>query len=329
MIIPAPEFDRLGLVRDLDEHAKPTGNPAEEGLLDRHNPPIGASLLESLAPEISRRVGAAVFPRNCYGRIATAGARLTEHVDRPGIDLVLSVNVLRDAAWYFEVYQGGEWKAYNDAHGAILLRSIDGLPHRREPYAGERAYQLILNYTLTPPPQVPPQFEVIRDLLSGVDIGLIGRPVTETAQLAGGRVDTGKRVSRTAFLDDRDRWGWLFEKIEAAARAQNEVWPRRDIGGGIGSLQYTEYAEGGHYGWHTDRGDEKTNEAIRRRTVSMSILLEGALAGGGIELRNGGRPHLGSGDAILFPADEEHRALPVEAGERRVLVVWLQQAGAP
>ena len=338
MIIPHPEFDRLGLIGWLEEHARETGNINEALMRDGHNPPAGEWLLHALRDAVQDYAGRhplhgrteeTIYPRNCYGRIANRGAEVIEHEDHTNIDFVVSVNVLRDAPWYLEAFVHDKWLAFNDAHGAVLLRG-NRTPHRRLPYRGERAYQLFLNYTLDPEGQnraggdepIPPQFAVVRGVLTPEEIARFDGLETENAQLGDSRVETKVRKSRTAFLDDRERWGWLFDRLNEVMHRQNAEWPRIDMRAGVESIQYTEYGPGGHYAWHTDRGDASERDGIRRRTLSMSLALEDAEAGGGVEIRHGGLPDLKPGDAAIFRADEEHRALPVERGTRRVLVAW-------
>ncbi len=333
-LIPHPEFDRLALIADLDEHAKPTDNYQEAGLLDRHNPPVGDWLLNALLEAVREYTGEdELYPRNCYGRIVTHGAELIEHVDRDDIDWVVSVNVLRDAPSYLEVQIGDMWVAFNDAHGAVLNRG-NRCPHRRLPYAGHRAYQLILNYTRTKPADVPVpppagNFVLVEGVLSRADIARIRTDIgTEFKQgeLAGGRVDGTRRQSEVAWLEaDDSRWAWVRRILCGVALEANASKWQLDIGASIiHGIQFARYGPSAFYEWHQDSTAEE-NDPATTRTLSMSVLIQNPEAGGGLELRNGGVIPLEVGDAVVFPADEEHRALEVTAGTREVLVAWFNR----
>ena len=330
MIIPHPEFDRLALIADLEANAKPTGNYAEAGFLDRHAPPVGDWLLHALRDAVQEHTGSyplhgrdpgEIYPRNCYGRIVTHGAELIEHVDRGDLDFVVSVNVLRDVASYLELNVGDKWLAFNDAHGAILNRG-NRTPHRRLPYAGQRAFQLILNYTLTPPAEAD-RFVIVEKLLAPPDIERIrtGKGEMRPAELGGGKEDANERISNISWLDDAREWAWLRRLLAGAVYEANaSIW-NADISGGIDGIQFTRYGSGGFYNWHEDRGS--TDGSIAKRALSIVVLLREPESGGGLELENGGVMPLKVGDAVVFPSEERHRALAVEEGERETLVAWV------
>ena len=61
----------------------------------------------------------------------------------------MTVNVCRDEPWYIEALADGEWRRFNDAHGAVLMQGIV-YPHRRPVYEGRYAYQLFLHYCTDP-----------------------------------------------------------------------------------------------------------------------------------------------------------------------------------
>ena len=340
-LIPHPELDRLALIDDLDANARETGNYAEAGLLDRHNPPVGEWLLHALLDAVREYTGEEVYPRNCYGRIVTHGAELIEHTDRDDIDWVVSVNVMRDAPSYLEVEIDGTWHAFNDAHGAVLNRG-NRWPHRRLPYTGQRAYQLILNYTRTKPAPVeePPEhtapagnFVIVKNVLGEADIARIRAEAGEElarGELGGGRTDDSTRVSDVAWLEPGDqRWTWLRRILCGVAMEANAERWQLDVRASMQfGIQYTHYGPGDFYAWHRDIATDADDPAATR-TLSMSVVLQHPEAGGGLELRNGGVIPLDVGDAVVFPADEEHRALEVTRGERIALVAWFRRGFKP
>ena len=325
VLIPHPEFDRIALIDELERNARPTDNYAEEGLLDHHNPEVGTWLLHSLTDAIRQYTGEQVYPRNCYGRIVTHNAELIEHTDRDDIDWVVSVNVLRDAPSFLEIQIDDNWVAFNDAHGAILNRG-NTFPHRRLPYQGQKAYQLILNYTRTEPAR---NFVIVKNVLDANDIRRIydnlPQQTVRKGEVAGGKL-TNARVSDVIWLEFEDeRWLWLRRILCGVALEENAMRWKFDILASIKyGIQFTRYTKGQFYDWHSDTADDVSDNAYNR-TLSMSVLLQNPISGGGFELRNGGVIPLEVGDAIVFPSSEEHRALAVTEGTREVLVVWFNK----
>ena len=118
------------------------------------------------------------------------------------------------------------------------------------------------------------------------------------------------------------RWEWLYDRLNRVASQLNaEHWQRR-IEGGHRELQFTRYTPGEGYGWHSDV-DPKADGQHARRTLSMVTLLREPDAGGGLELEGIGVIPMRPGDAVLFPAEAIHRAVPVVAGTRDSLIYWI------
>ena len=130
--------------------------------------------------------------------------------------------------------------------------------------------------------------------------------------------DSG-RVNTIAWLG-HNNWEWLHERLRRIVkRVNDENW---GLGvDGFQELQFTRYLPGEGYGWHSDvkhgSGDQHS-----RRTVSMVVLLKNPDGGGGIELQDLGVVRLKPGDAVVFPSDTIHRALPVLSGVRESLIYW-------
>ena len=78
------------------------------------------------------------------------------------------------------------------------------------------------------------------------------------------------------------------------------------------------------YNWHTDTG---RNTNYRKISLSVQLSNSDEYNGGIFELgRNGlfNEPkHLKKGNAIMFPSLLRHRILPITAGIRKSLVVWI------
>lgn len=117
---------------------------------------------------------------------------------------------------------------------------------------------------------------------------------------------------------------WLFKRI---AEEMN-VDPER-----IGTLQYSRYAIGDHFVWHTDNKYPR----VQWREISISAQLSETTEyeGGDLEFAcSDGK----AGDLILrasrelgavtaFPSWCGHRVTPVTHGLRKALVVWIAKNG--
>ena len=88
-------------------------------------------------------------------------------------------------------------------------------------------------------------------------------------------------------------------------------------------IQFLKYPAGGFYHWHTDEMKHTTEGMYRG--MSLSLTLNDAFQGGGLEIKDGGEyvqaPNTKGGFAI-FSAFHFHRALTVTEGERRSLTLW-------
>ena len=143
--IASPDFDRFALVREITEKAKPSDDsatPSTEGL---YKPETGEALLRAFWPTVRAHAGTDIWPTNSFARVVFNGGELQEHVDRPGLDWTVSINVCRDEPWYIEANVDGEWLRFNDGKHAVLMEGIK-YPHRRPVYCGKYAYQLFLHY---------------------------------------------------------------------------------------------------------------------------------------------------------------------------------------
>lgn len=150
------------------------------------------------------------------------------------------------------------------------------------------------------------------------------RLAPEKASLIGDTHDSTIRITETAWIQPGPETQWIFNRLQAVARALNDkVW-RFDISAFSEPLQYTVYrgAEGGHYGWHVDQG-----RLHRRRKLSFTLQLSApsGYRGGDLELHGNEGIQAGPrerGTVIAFPSYVLHRVTPVTAGTRKSLVAW-------
>tara|TARA_E500000318_G_scaffold59836_1_gene55543 strand:- start:281 stop:805 length:525 start_codon:yes stop_codon:yes gene_type:complete len=134
------------------------------------------------------------------------------------------------------------------------------------------------------------------------------------------------RKSQISWINDRkilDQFLEFTHDINATAGWNFEI-------DAIEPLQYTEYAEGGEYGWHVDQHSKPYDDG-RIRKISFSLILNDDFEGGDFDLEYG-HPNknprhetfcLGKNEAIFFKSDYWHRVNPVKSGIRRSLVGWI------
>ena len=139
------------------------------------------------------------------------------------------------------------------------------------------------------------------------------------------KISKNVRNSKISWIQISAETKWICEWIWASVQNTNG-W-NLDIRGFYESLQYTVYdsADGVvHYDWHTDTGP-----FMNYRKISLTVQLSNPdeYEGGEFELERGGMlttpEHTKKGSAIMFPSIMRHRVLPVTAGIRKSLVVWI------
>jgi PKHD-type hydroxylase len=141
------------------------------------------------------------------------------------------------------------------------------------------------------------------------------------------------RDSATAWLPRDDASEWIHDRLVAVAEWANRTYGF-DLDGTVEELQFTTYDRpGSHYTWHQDGLDGE----LARRKLSIVVQLSDPEDHRGGELEflevaedyDGGQraAYLASvrrqGAAIVFPAFEFHRVLPLRSGVRRSLVAWV------
>jgi hypothetical protein len=80
------------------------------------------------------------------------------------------------------------------------------------------------------------------------------------------------------------------------------------------------YPEGAGTEWHLDAVEGK--HGSDRRTVSFTMLLNGAFDDGQLETDPGGQVELEAGDVCAFSSRTWHRVAPVRSGERFALIAF-------
>lgn len=94
---------------------------------------------------------------------------------------------------------------------------------------------------------------------------------------------------------------------------------------GFSGLRFVRYRPGDGYGWHVD---DAYNEQGFRSDLSFTFCLQSASDGGELEcvVQDGevATLKLAPGDVVVYPSTLCHRVTTVHAGERIVLIGWLQ-----
>lgn len=147
--IELPAIDRAALAEQIERLAMISDESYSPNTLGVYKPPGGEALLHAMRATVQRYVQTQLYLCNSFGRVASNGAELREHTDRPGLDWTVTIMVERDMPWPLEVWDVGRWVAYDSSTAGILMKS-GVLPHRRPPYQGERCVQLFLHYTEDP-----------------------------------------------------------------------------------------------------------------------------------------------------------------------------------
>ena len=168
----------------------------------------------------------------------------------------------------------------------------------------------------------------------------------EQATLRGHRTDKKRRDSQVTFLESAD---WVNGFLMQYAMLANQENFRYDLTNlEAYTLQYTSYASGEHYGWHTDmdiftaRKPELTglpgthdlqedwvcnNEKIRKLSFSLQLSDETDYEGGELQLMDNDdkmyQAPKQKGLLILFDSRARHRVRRVRSGCRKSLVGWV------
>jgi PKHD-type hydroxylase len=147
------------------------------------------------------------------------------------------------------------------------------------------------------------------------------------AEVTGGKDNIDHvRITRVAWIENRPQIAWLHERLTAMVMEMNAQCYRYDLYGLKESFQYTVYegSEGGYYGWHVDMGEQR----YEPRKISLSLQLSDPsdYEGGDLVLEAGHGPLRAPkerGTLIAFPSYVLHRVVPVTAGIRKSLVIWV------
>ena len=201
----------------------------------------------------------------------------------------------------------------------------------------------LLGRPVLPSPEVPPYqpFEVHPRAFTPKQcerIIALGRTLESTTALIEGEegaeiVDEEIRRSRTAWIPPDDTSWWIYERLAAVAERANRRYGF-DLSGFGEDLQFTTYEEpGAFYSWHQDGLDGDV--ATRKLSIVIQLSDPEEYVGSEVQwfevaedydeeqLDECTRQCRQQGAALVFPAFEYHRVLPLRAGVRHSLVSWV------
>ena len=171
-------------------------------------------------------------------------------------------------------------------------------------------------------------------------------PLMDTSKLMGNQVHLEKRNSRNAWIPTSHWLGGLMWYYFNKANKEFFHYDLECIDGE--SMQYTQYELNQHYDWHQDEGlnsmykpqasGNRTDELIlqdyinkhagkmRKLSCSLQLSDEDDYEGGGTQVRDVDETMItipkGRGSLFFFDSRLQHRAMTVNKGLRKSLIVW-------
>ncbi len=124
-----------------------------------------------------------------------------------------------------------------------------------------------------------------------------------------------RRNNHTYWLALEEReYDYLWELVRPWHSQLGLTWMQKPI-------QISKYHTGEFYDWHPDSYSQDQRKSVRALTLTCTLQ---RAAGAFFETRNGSYD-LEPGEAIVFPAELEHRACAPTAGERWAFTVWFMR----
>jgi PKHD-type hydroxylase len=135
------------------------------------------------------------------------------------------------------------------------------------------------------------------------------------------------RKGTISWIDANSDNEWMFRKLTDVVLETNKNYFNFDLVQ-IEPLQFTNYAEGDFYDFHTDMFAEHAGKYIRKLSFSLQLTDENSYEGGDLVFNLGGFPQdikfRKKGSMIFFPSFLLHKVVPVTKGTRQSLVGWVQ-----
>jgi len=110
---------------------------------------------------------------------------------------------------------------------------------------------------------------------------------------------------------EEDEYDHLWELVRPWHQELNLTWMQKPT-------QISRYHTGEFYDWHPDSYSQDHRKSVRALTLTCTL----QTAPGAVFETRRGSYDLACGEAILFPAELEHRACAPTSGERWAFTVW-------
>lgn len=138
------------LISEIEERATPLSTTYHTHTSAIYNPRYGRLLLHALKDPVQSIAKKHLYPVSTFGRIATNGAELHPHTDRPGLHWAVTVTLQSDMPWPIKVLINGKWITYETQELQGVLINSGTVQHRRLPFEGTKAIALFVFYTEDP-----------------------------------------------------------------------------------------------------------------------------------------------------------------------------------
>lgn len=121
-----------------------------QGALNEYSAPAAHLLLRHCLPAVEGSVGKDLLPAYAFWRIYGHGAQLKRHFDRAACEVSATITIKAEPhgpCWpiWFRDLAGNDVSVAMAAGSAVLYQGMR-VQHWREPYAGQRQYQIFLHY---------------------------------------------------------------------------------------------------------------------------------------------------------------------------------------
>lgn len=172
-------------------------------------------------------------------------------------------------------------------------------------------------------------FLQIDNLLTPAEVASIAELASKAKFLSGRRSNPHNTTKDNLIQDPADPAGQQASQIALAAiqrreEVRNFVLPRR-----IAAPQFLRYGEGMTYGAHVDAAFMSVGGHFMRSDVSCTVFISepASYQGGELTIHLGteairvrGKP----GSAVFYPSTTLHQVTPVTAGERLVMITFIE-----
>ena len=135
---------------------------------------------------------------------------------------------------------------------------------------------------------------------------------------------TGTRRCDVAWIARNSTTEWIYDRMCKLAKAANNSMFNFDITHLYDKIQFTKYDQNdqGCYAQHMDVSPGSMY-GCRKLSITVQLSHENSYAGGDLLIRGTQDVSKKQGTVAIFPSFLEHEVIPVTAGVRYSLVLWL------